>query len=277
MVIQEENAPWVVQDRLRKLARFYGLIGDGDWKELRGRRGDAARRLRVVFPKDLPLWLVNNHGMNLTREEDRGSIEENVRRLGVRLLVIDPLYLVCGSVGLASERELHPILQWLLWLRYELDCAVVLVHHFRKSDTTLDGRPVRHGQRLLGSMTLHAWLECGMYCESEPAERGVLKTTIHREFRNVGVRAPLKATIEMGEPGSLTFNARIGYGSRVAEIVEYVNAQVDKPMRVTDLTAAVKADKRTVMNAIRKLTEGGKFELKKQGVLWYVQPRVEGR
>jgi hypothetical protein len=81
----------------------------------------------------------------------------------------------------------------------------------------------------------------------------------------------------MGEPGSLTFNARIGYGSRVAEIVEYVNAQVDKPMRVTDLTAAVKADKRTVMNAIRKLTEGGKFELKKQGVLWYVQPRVEGR
>jgi hypothetical protein len=276
LMIQEENVPWMVQDRLRKLSRFYGLIGKGDWKEEKPRHGDVAKRIHIQFPRDLDFWVVNNRGTNLLNEADREAIEKTVVERQPRMLILDPLYLILGAGDISSERDLRPVLQWLLYLRFTYDLAVVVVHHFKKAATDDAGNSVRPGQRLLGSMTLHAWLESALYTTAQDSERGMMRTLIHREFRNVGPRAALKMTARLGEPGSLSMEANVSPASRTAEIADYLRHQADKEHRTFAVARALRADKRTVISVCKKLEADGDVVMKRQGSRgWYVQWKAE--
>ena len=222
VLLQEENAPWVMQDRLLKIAASYGIVGKVG--------GNGVIR----FPDDVKLWVGNNKGLDLTQEEDRDRVEGWVKGSGAKLLVLDPLYLMMGAADVEKMVQLKPILHWILWLSKEYGCAVIVVHHMRKKgseDRKMSGLHggVRPGQRLLGSMALHGWLEAGLYATREAddggddvgdggdggdeEDGGILEIVIEREFRNVGPRGPMHAVIEMGPPGDATFVVKTGQTS----------------------------------------------------------------
>ena len=206
LMIQEENAPWVVQDRLRKLANMYGLLGKKDVEISAAPAGSIADHIvRLNFPDEAPLRLLNNYGFDLTDEKDLSLLENEVRKTGAAMVVIDPLYLTMPGVNLSQSHEVGPLLQWLMALRHNYNCAVVLVHHWSKANDNSKLR--RAGQRLLGTGFFHGWLESGLYLEK--LEGDVLRVKIEREFRNVAPMGDLEVAWHMGDAGELDMSVDV--------------------------------------------------------------------
>lgn len=220
LFVQEENAPWMIQDRARKIAASAGLIRKRDALTRPARRDDLARKGRVVveldFPEDLPLRFLNNFGYDLDVEEHREMLEAEVAEIRPALVILDPLYLILGSADLDKAREVRPFLKWLMHLRYEYQCAIALVHHFRKSPAAGNasgwgnGGGGRAGQRMLGSTTFHGWSDSALYCTAREVDKaGWIGVRVETEFRSMAPQKPLDIEMTLGEPGDLTFEAEV--------------------------------------------------------------------
>lgn len=240
LMIQEENAPWVMQDRLRKLASYSGLIPRQAIEVTEARAGAiAAQTVRLDFPQEAPFRFLNNYGFDLTDDEDRDLLEEEVRREGARMVILDPLYLLMGGTNVNAQHEVGPLMQWLMALRYNHNCAVVVVHHWHKATESTKNR--RPGQRLMGSGILHGWVESGIYMEQVEAGvegngggdsegiRRALQVRVEREFRNVAPRGPIDVSWELGEPGTLDLDINVSdsasAGSMVADLLYQAGPQ----------------------------------------------------
>lgn len=253
LVVQEENAPWQVQDRLRKVANSYGLIGKGEIEQQKAPEGSMGKVItRLDFPPEAPVRFLNNYGFDLTREEDRDLLIREIETHRPVVVVLDPLYLMLGGVDENRSSDLRPVLQWLMAIRYEYRTAVIVVHHWRKpssSSGTVGGRVGRPGQQLMGSGTLHGWIDSGLYAELVEQQENRTVVKVEREFRNVGPRAPLTLDLRIGDPGDLRFEARI-VGSSRRELELAIAASPG--MAVGKAAELINRDKRTVLGWARK-------------------------
>jgi hypothetical protein len=219
MMVQEENVPWVMQDRMRKIARYYGLIGSMGGVES-GESGMvtvesppwgsiAASSVRLEFPSDLPFHLLNNYGFDLSDEDHRELLEREISIIRPVLVVLDPLYLMFGGADMDKSSQVVPFLKWVMRIGHEYGCSMLLIHHFRKAQQSSNGTVTRSGQRLLGSGTFHGWVESALYADKIDEGEGWLSVRLEREFRNVGPRQALDIRLSMGEPGDLSFSATV--------------------------------------------------------------------
>src|SRR5215831_2530710 len=194
LFVQEENAPWMVQDRMRKLAHLYGIGGSVVDKTSSG-GGD---RFDLTLPDDIPMRLLNNYGFDLTLGDHQEGLWKEVERFKPRLVVLDPLYMIMAGINFNQAHELAPYLKWLLALSNEFNCAVCIIHHFRKAQP---GNNTRPGQRLMGNATLHGFVDSALYCEQmdpdDPRKTGTLYTRVHREFRSIEPQRALEFGIRM--------------------------------------------------------------------------------
>lgn len=132
---------------------------------------------------ELPFYITNNVGYDLTTEEDRNSIENFIVEKGIKFLVIDPLYMVLGGAQENDATQIRPILKYLTVMREKYQCAVLLVHHFKKDKTA------KKGARLRGSSIFEAWLECGLYMDLKDGIDG--DVLMYRQFRSFKSSADL--------------------------------------------------------------------------------------
>ena len=225
LFVQEENAPWMIQDRMKKLAHMYGILGS--IVEKRAPRGSLGKYVYdIVFPEDIPLKLLNNYGLDLTQEDHREAIWKEVEQFKPRLVVLDPLYMIMAGVNFDKAHELAPYLKWLLALSNEFKCAVCIIHHFRKAQP---GNNTRPGQRLMGNATLHGFVDSALYCEQIDADdrrrTGTLYTRVHREFRSIEPQKSLEFGIKMNPPGELGMSVEVNTYDLSARIVDLVNEQ----------------------------------------------------
>lgn len=270
LVVQEENAPWVMQDRLRKLASYYGLLPKRVRKSLTAPEGAISDRVvRIDFPPDVPLELLNNYGYDMAHEEDRDMLEEKIDRVRPAIVVLDPLYLMLGGADENQVSHLRPFLKWLLHLRYTYGCAVILVHHWRKARSgdfggggNGGGYVVRAGQRLMGSGAFHGWVESAFYCERMTQESDVVRgdeiIKVEREFRNVGPRQSLEVRLHLGEPGNLDDVELVAdefHHLMEDELVELVKEAGEDGITVRALADALGMGKHDAMRRVRA-TEG---------------------
>ena len=230
LFVQEENAPAMMQDRLRKLAWFYGLISDREAEVREARRGDLARQGSVVvnldFPADVPLRFLNNFGFDLTDEEHRLALWEVCAEHRPRMVILDPMYLILGDVDSDKVVHVRPYLRWLLQLRYEFNCAVVLVHHMRKAPRERGARTVRAGQNLMGSAILHGWVDSALYMRDAAKDReGWKDIVVEREFRSMAPQSALEIGIRFGEPGALKMEAEVTPHDFIGMVVKRLEAE----------------------------------------------------
>jgi hypothetical protein len=263
LFVQEENAPWMMQDRLRKLARYYGLLGSGEVHVRRSVRGGLGTvSVDLDFPDDLPLKLLNNYGFDLGLEEHRDMLEAEVEAWRPKLLVLDPLYLILGGVDENVSHSLRPFLKWLMQLRYQYNLAVMVVHHFRKQN--MQHGIVRAGQRILGSSTLHGWVDSALYLSPrDEAREGWVSTTMEREFRSMAPQRPLELSLTMSPPGGLEMEVELNAFSVEQTIKDIVASEPG--VTVTRLAEYLKMDKRTVLARVRGGTMGLVIEEGKRG------------
>lgn len=272
LMIQEENSPWDVQDKLRKLARLYGLISSADIERTPASEGSVAGQVvRLDFPTDAPLLILNNFGFDMSQEEYREALEERIEREGAAMVILDPLYLMLGAADADRAHEVRPFQQWLLHLRYTYRVAVVLVHHFGKPR---EGDARRAGHRLLGSGTWYNWVDSAMYSEAKETEVGWFDTNDHRgsavnrrmivarEWRSAAPQGTLDLRMHMGDPGSLKLivDARELDTRDIRKSIEVlVDEAGEEGILLTEIAATLNFNRKTV----RKYVVGsGNYDVK---------------
>jgi hypothetical protein len=196
LIIQEENSEWLMQDRFAKVSHSKNLMGEVKYND---------RKITIRSPEDLEIYMVNRQGFNLTLDEDKRWIERTIKELNPVLVIFDPIYLMFGDVESNSAKELSPVLQWLITLSTVNNTAIMLIHHFNKSGTSSRG-----GQRMLGSVTFHAWVQSAIY--NRVAEGKKNTVTVEREFRSFKTPQNTELCFDMGEPGEMYYNVGISSG-----------------------------------------------------------------
>ena len=189
LIVQEENSEWILQDRIAKIAYSKGL--------LKGRvkiPNKASGKIFIEFPPELPIRICNGYGFDLTLVDDREALTEEIDRVGPALVILDPLYLMLGALDENSAQSLRETLAWLIRIKDDYGTAIMLLHHWNKG-----GGSARGGQRMLGSTTLHAWVESALYTSLRDPESK--EVTIEREFRGFSKPPNLIANINMSDPG----------------------------------------------------------------------------
>jgi hypothetical protein len=125
LMVQEENAPWMMQDRLRKMANLYGLLPRDEVVVSKAPRGALGKyALDLSFPDEIPFWILNNWGFDLSIEEHRDLLVGAVEEIRPAAVILDPLYLMVGAVNYDKAHEMVRFLKWLMRLRYEFNTAV---------------------------------------------------------------------------------------------------------------------------------------------------------
>lgn len=98
-----------------------------------------------------PIYFVDD---NITMEQVY-RLENDIRELGVKLLIIDPMYLLFGSGDINRHQDIVERLEMLTRLSKNTGCSVMLIHHSRKLErgakiTTSD---------MYGSAFIEGWYE----------------------------------------------------------------------------------------------------------------------
>lgn len=191
LMIQEENAPWVMQDRLTKVANAKHLL---DTRVYRVHEHDED--LIVEFPRSLPIRLLNNWGFDITTPEHQEMLEREVERIQPALVILDPLYLMIGNKDINSAQDLNEPLKWLLSICTKHHSSLIVLHHWNKGSGK---NSPTGGGRILGSTALYAWVDSVLYTSER--DRAKHEITLGREFRSYGQSDPLAIGVSMSDPG----------------------------------------------------------------------------
>jgi len=212
LVIQNENADYMMKDRTEKMIADKGLGG-----KIRYRR-ENPNLVNVRFPKNLPIHFINQQGFVINESSHRDQLEHLIKKHKPVLVILDPLYLMFEG-DLNSAKDLNPVLNWLLYLKNEYKTSVMVIHHYNKSK---DG-PKSGGARMMGSVILYGWVESAWYlskgenedlevpegAETDQAREEPAEITLSREFRMSGHHPDLDLYVTMGDIGECKYNVDV--------------------------------------------------------------------
>ena len=213
IIVQNENADWIVKSRMAAISIHRGLGGSI--------LPAAGNTWSITWPRPLPIYYINNQAFSMTNSEHRTMLEELIREVKPVLVIFDPLYLMFdGDVN--SAKDLNPALNWLLWLRNTYQLAIMLIHHWRKNQ----GSTKRGGQRMLGSTTLHGWVESAWYVQSGE------EIEIEREFRAAQMPDRIKLAMSLGEMDAAEYSVEAFVPTdEVKDVAEYVKTNPGKGLK----------------------------------------------
>jgi RecA-family ATPase len=138
----------------------------------------------------LPIDVITAPTLRLDLERDQRRLAQTIRKLGPRLLLLDP-FVRLHRIDENNAGDVSAILAYLRALQREHDLAVVVVHHARKNA----GPATAPGQGLRGSGDFHAWGDSNLYLRRH---RGELLLTI--EHRAAPAVEPVALTLVADDP-----------------------------------------------------------------------------
>lgn len=251
LYVQEENGEQTVQDRVHKVAAAKGLL--------------TSTPMGWSLPEDIPIYFCNNYGINLTEKGSRELLEQTIRAINPVLVILDPLYMMLGSVDENSAKEVGGVLQWLTYIRNTYKCSLLICHHYNKGSNNARG-----GQRVRGTSAFHAWVESALYVSTTTEEHTV---SVEREFRAFPSLPDYRVKIDLGEPSKLYYRTKIEYGDlkakvevkKLKEVVEELRldevykAISEKPMGVVELAKETKLSEGCIKATLGALVDKGKI------------------
>ena len=124
---------------------------------VRQRIGAMARH-RGIDLAAVDIHVITAPVLRLDRDPDRARLSETTRRLGPRLLILDPLVRLHG-IDENHAGEVAELLAYFRALQRQFDLSVLLVHHTRKNAPG----GVAAGVGLRGSGDIHAFGDSNLY------------------------------------------------------------------------------------------------------------------
>lgn len=195
LMVQNENSDWIMKDRAEKMMLNKAVVG-------RVKNGGAKLSLMWPSSKLSDFLMINQEGFMMDDIEMQDMLEEQILRIKPALVIFDPLYLMFNG-DISSAKDLQGVLQWALHIKQDYRTAVALIHHYSKNS---EGRG---GQRMLGSTTLHGWIESAWYLQVQEPNGSNAVVTMEREFRGAGIYPKMDVELEMGEWGDPTYNLHL--------------------------------------------------------------------
>lgn len=244
LYVQEENNVQTVQDRVFKIASQKCLL--------------TSTPTGLALPNDLPIYFSNNFGINLTEKNSKQLIEDTIKKIKPILVILDPLYMMMGTVDENNATEVSELLKWLTHLRNVYGVSILLCHHYNKGNGNSRG-----GQRVRGSSAFHAWVESAIYVKTT---NELYTVKIEREFRAFPTMPELTFKLELGAPGELYYNPQILNASepsamptselKLEEICTFVSTEARTEDEIAD---KVKLTKMETKRAVAMLVDTGRI------------------
>jgi len=185
LLIQEENDPGDVQDRLLRIAHSKHL---GETVDISG------GRIKYKDHRELPIHLVNGQGIDLANPKDLHQIDEMIGDLKPALVVLDPWYMLTPGIDENSQAAVSPIMAKLMRMKQRHNTGLLIVHHFNKANPD---SPRKKQDRVSGSGVFARWYESELLLERENEEENEVKITpLHRSH---GAQGVIHAKFDLGE------------------------------------------------------------------------------
>lgn len=143
----------------------------------------ALLRARTLGP-DTPLHYVSMPVPHLdaSKPVHVDALAARIKQGGYRLVVIDNLGLITGNVE-ENSADMANVMGNLRRLVEDTGCALILIHHQRKSSGNGDANGVRKGETLRGHSSIEASLDLALLVERKAGEDAVaLVPTKVRDF-----------------------------------------------------------------------------------------------
>ena len=193
----------------------------------------------------LAVGLITEPTLRLDLDADRDRLAAALARVKPRLLVLDPLVrLHRGDENSASE--ISEILGFLRQMQRTYACAILLVHHVRKSG------PSDNGQALRGSGDLHAWGDSNLYVTRQDG-----KTVLVPEHRAHPPTPPVAISIRgtpprllAGDVVSTDLDGRVD--DRILATIS------ERPMARAELRDQLRLRNETLSEAVARLVRAGR-------------------
>ena len=228
------------------------------------RRLDGMCRHRGLDLEHVPVHVITAASLRLDLERDRMRLNETVRRIGPRLLVLDPL------VRLHRRDENHAgdvaeLLAFFRELQREHDLAVVVVHHMRK------GASGQTGQALRGSGDFHAWVDSALYLRTQ-RDRLVLSVE-HRgaptpdpnELRLVSCSDGSQTHLELVTNDQSQDQPQPGVAIPLEERLVEVMMSASRPLTRVELRQRLRVNNQRLGQVLEALDESGAVERSQNG------------
>lgn len=221
IIVQVENNEDLVKDRMARMGHSKGVNGEIDIED--------NRTLNTTFGKSLPIYThipdKNHASIKFSNPAHLLAVEMLVKEIKPVLVIFDPLYQLFDG-DMSNSQELAPALRWLKELRINYDTAVMLVHHYNKGSG--EKGKTSAGHRLLGSVTLHGWVECMLALEKGPTSNNITQLVMNKEFRAMGSSDPLFLSIKMGDSlDDYTYEVKVKENNEMDAIEDNALALID--------------------------------------------------
>jgi hypothetical protein len=209
----------------------------------------------------LPIDVITAPCVRLDLERDQLRLEQTVRQLAPRMLLLDP-FVRLHRIDENHAGDVSAILAYLRALQRAHDVAVVVVHHARKNGPA----GAQAGQGLRGSGDFHAWGDSNLYLRRS---HGQLALTF--EHRAASAPDPVTLALVQGARGDdphLEIVTGRGLGAPLPaaprcaeppldEVVLRRLAEATAPMTRPELRVALRVRNARLGDALERLSAAG--------------------
>jgi hypothetical protein len=110
-----------------------------------------------------PEFYFSHHsGFDLRDEACIHALEDQIKRINPKLVVLDPFYRMARGVDENSAKEVGAVLSPLLDLKNAYGVGILLIHHWHKANVQ---NPRSGHERISGSGVFGRWFESAVYAE----------------------------------------------------------------------------------------------------------------
>lgn len=168
LMVQEEDPTWRVAHRIQAMAAYKGIEN----MEMALKDGMPVFRMNET---KIPLFISIGGKLTFTDEPRMEALERAIDRRRPKMVILDPMFMMAAGMDEFKAGEMAQILNTLKQWRNAYECAIAIVHHFRKT-TGADT------QKLYGSMALYAWSENSLLVQRESRDNNVVN--IRRDIKD---------------------------------------------------------------------------------------------
>lgn len=210
---------------------------------------EKSRMMNIAGTTDLPIYYVQS-SINLDNIE---VLKRTIIENSIKMLVVDPLYLLFGSGNMNHQVDVTPKLRTLTELRKETGCSIILVHHTRKTDGSSD----LSTSDINGSGFFEGWYE-SLIMLQPPRRTVVRKVKMFNHFRN---HVGSEGTIRIDDSLKITLNLDDDFGG------EYSEDKPDKPINTRKERLKKKKAKKAKKEAVAEEVKKEETKVKKSKAL----------
>lgn len=198
LMIQEENDEGEFQDRMHRIITSRGLGAEASFS--RNGSGDS---IKFKPTSDLPIIPISNRQFNLLSGQHLMWLQKMIKKYNVKLIILDPFYLMTPGVAENEQAQVTPVLKRLLQIKQRFGVGIQIIHHYKKQNVLA---PTHGAARMSGTSVFHRWFESAVYVEKTEDPTTVRLIPDHRGHAPQGA---MRVSFDLGTTDDSEYNVYV--------------------------------------------------------------------